>query len=75
MSQLEKLGSPFANNDAGCHRVACRYSRQNRRISDAEAIKAVDPKFAVDHGHRVAAHLRRTRLMPEGGQPIAYVLF
>lgn len=61
----------LAYNNARCHGVPGRYTRQNGSICNTESLHSVDFQFAIDHRHLIGTHLCRTALMPECAKPVA----
>jgi len=64
-------GCALADDDAGRHRVAGRYPRQNGSIRNTKAIDAVNPQLSIDHRHRITAHFGSAGLMPVRNEPIS----
>src|ERR1700739_920394 len=56
----------FADNDAGSHRVTCRYARHNGSIGNAQAFDPIDLEIGVYYRDGITSHLGSTRLMPVG---------
>src|ERR1700681_1670508 len=67
----EDLGGAFADDDAGRHRVSGGDARHDRPVSYAKLFYPIDFQRAVDHRHRVLAHLGGTGLVPVGHGGIA----
>ena len=44
----QQFSRSFTNDDARCHGIACRHPRQDRPISDAQLLNAVDPQPVID---------------------------
>src|ERR1700742_3754748 len=65
----------FANDDAGCHGIACRHPRHDRAISDTQALDAVDPERTVYHRTFITPHLGRARVMMIRSRGVAYEIF
>ena len=57
------------------HGVAGGDSRHDRRVGDAQIGDPMNFQLSIDHRHLVAAHLRRPRFVPVGGDGTAEVAF
>jgi hypothetical protein len=64
------LGSKLAYDYARSHRVSGNDPWHDGPIGYPQIIDPVDPKLVIHHRHRIAAHLRRTGLVPHGRNAI-----
>src|SRR5262249_38104476 len=72
---LEDVACALASDDAWRHRVARRYTREDRGVRDGEAVDPAYAQPAVDDRQRVAPHLRSASRMPLRQDRIADKVF
>jgi hypothetical protein len=65
----------LADDDARSHGIAGGHARHDRAVCNAKVFDPIDLKLTVYDRHRIAPHLRCTRLMVVSGGRIANEVF
>ena len=70
MRGSQDLGSKLADDDARSHRVSGDDPWHDGPIGDPQILDPVNSQLVIHHRHWIAAHFRRTGLVPHGRNAI-----